>query len=80
MDITIAQLQEIFRSALDEPVEIDLDSTRDNLEAWDSINHLNLIVELEDELKVSFSKDEIENLYTVRQLVEMLKKKLKKES
>jgi acyl carrier protein len=75
MDITIVQLQEIFRSALDEPVELSLDSDRDNLEAWDSINHLNLIVELEDKLKVSFSKEEIENLYSVKQLVEILKTK-----
>jgi acyl carrier protein len=75
MDITIVQLQEIFRSALDEPVEISLDSNRDNLEARDSINHLNLIVELEDSLKVSFSKGEIENLYSVKQLIEILKRK-----
>lgn len=75
MNITISELQEIFRSALDEPVDISTDTKRDDLEAWDSINHLNLIVELEDKLKISFTKDEIEHLDSVKQLLEIIEKK-----
>ena len=75
MNITINELQEIFRSALDEPVTISRETKRDDLEAWDSINHLNLIVELEDKLKVSFTKDEIEKLDSVDELITILEKK-----
>ncbi len=75
MNITIEALQEIFRSALDEPVVITEDTKKDDIEEWDSINHLNLIVELEDKLKISFSKEEIEKMDSVSKLIEILKKK-----
>ena len=75
MNITISELQEIFRSALDEPVNITEETKRDDLEEWDSINHLNLIVELEDKLKISFTKDEIEHLDSVKQLMDIIAKK-----
>ena len=75
MNISISQLQEIFQSALDEPVTITPDTKRDDVEAWDSINHLNLIVELEDKLKISFTKEEIEHLDSVQQLIDIIEKK-----
>ena len=75
MEVSLAKLQEIFRSALDEPVELTMDTDRNSLESWDSINHLNLIVELEDQLKVSLTKDEIEHLDSVSQILKILKDK-----
>lgn len=75
MNITIATLQEIFQSALDEPVVITEATRKDDLEEWDSINHLNLIVELEDKLQVSFTKEEIEELDSVQKLIDILKNK-----
>lgn len=75
MTITIPELEEIFRSALDEPVTLTMDTKRDDIESWDSINHLNLIVELEDKLNISFTKEEIEKLNSVKQLVDILQTK-----
>ena len=75
MNITLTQLKEIFQSALDEPVEINPETTRDDIEAWDSINHLNLIVELEDKLNISFTKEEIEKFNSVKELLDILAKK-----
>lgn len=75
MKISINELQEIFRSALDEPVVITEETKRDDLEEWDSINHLNLIVELEDKLKISFTKEEIEKLNSVHELISILARK-----
>ena len=75
MQIELDQLKKIFESAFSEPVDITLNTTKDEVEQWDSMNHLNLIVELEDQLKVRFSKEEIETLYSVQQLINILKSK-----
>jgi acyl carrier protein len=72
MTISLAQLQEIFQSAFNEDVDLLPTSSKDTLEAWDSINHLQLIVELEDRLGVSFTKEEIEQLDSVPKLTAML--------
>ena len=55
---------------------ISLDSTPDTVEAWDSINHLNLVMALEQEFGVQFEPEEIEQLLSVRLTLEMLEKKL----
>lgn len=72
MTISLAQLQEIFRNAFNEDIELHADSSKDTLDAWDSINHLQLIVELEDSLAISFTKEEIEQLDSVPRLVAIL--------
>ncbi|MDF2380613.1 acyl carrier protein [Nostoc ellipsosporum NOK] len=72
MTISLAQLQEIFRSAFNEDIELQPDSSKDTLDAWDSINHLQLIVELEDRLSISFTKEEIEQLDSVPKLTAIL--------
>jgi acyl carrier protein len=75
MELTIEKLQDIFRSAFSSEVEINLETTKDNLPEWDSINHLNLIVELEDSLNIQFQPDEIEKMKSVKVLLELIQKK-----
>ena len=75
MGITIEKLQDIFRNAFSSEVEINLETTKDNLPDWDSINHLNLIVELEDSLNIHFQPDEIESMKSVKVLLELIQKK-----
>ncbi len=72
MQIELSDLQKIFKTAFEEEVEISIQTMRDDVDQWDSINHLNLIVELEDSLKISFTKEEIENLDSVKQLLQIL--------
>jgi acyl carrier protein len=38
---------------------INNDSSPDNIENWDSLKHMNLIVALEDEFEIEFSDEEI---------------------
>lgn len=77
MGITIEQLQDSFKIAFSSTVEINLETTKDNLPEWDSINHLNLIVELEDSLNIQFQADEIEAMKSVKVLLELIQKKSK---
>jgi acyl carrier protein len=41
---------------------IDNDSSPDNIENWDSLKHMNLIVALEEEFDIEFDDNDIENL------------------
>ena len=75
MAITIDQLQDIFRSAFSSDVSINSETSKDNLPEWDSINHLNLIVEVEDRLNIQFTPEEIEAMKSVEILLDLIQKK-----
>ena len=75
MAITIEQLQEIFRNAFSSDVSINSETSKENLPEWDSINHLNLIVELEDQLNFQFTPEEIEAIKSVNILLDLIQKK-----
>ena len=45
-------------------------------EKWDSMAHLNLIVELEAEFGVSFEPEEIGGMQSYNDIINLLKKKL----
>jgi acyl carrier protein len=52
-------LKEVMASVLKiELEEINEDSSPDNIEAWDSLKHLLLVIALEDKFGVSFTEEE----------------------
>ncbi len=54
------KLKKIFSEVFEIKIsEINDDSSADNVKKWDSLNHTNLILSLEDEFKISFTADEI---------------------
>jgi acyl carrier protein len=72
MEISLKQLSEIFSSAFEEKVELNMDSSKENLEQWDSLKHLHLILELEEQLNVRFNTEEIEQMTSVNKIVYVL--------
>ncbi len=75
MKIDIKDLQEIFSKAFGQNVYINENTKREDLIEWDSINQLNLVIELEYFYNISLTKSEIEKLNSVRFLIELLEKK-----
>ena len=59
-----------------ETEEISLNTSQDNCENWNSLRHLNLVSELEDEFGVEFEPEEIAEMHSVNNIIEMIKKKL----
>lgn len=55
---------------------IDETCSQATCEKWDSMMHLNLIVELEAEFGVSFEPEEIGAMQSYKKIVEVLKTKL----
>lgn len=50
-------------------------SSPENVENWDSLGHLNLIVALEDEFEVKFTDDEISEMLNFKLIEVILKEK-----
>ena len=75
MDTKLKKLSEIFSIAFDVDIEINEYTSKENEILWDSINHLNLIVELESSLNITFTSEEIETLDSVGKLIFILNNK-----
>jgi len=56
--------------------DVDMKLTSDNIETWDSLKHMNLVLALEDEFGVEFSDDEIVVLSNYSSILSILKKKI----
>jgi acyl carrier protein len=55
---------------------IEPSSSPDTIEGWDSLQHLNLTLALEQEFGVQFTPEEIEQLLSVELIADLLDEKL----
>lgn len=58
------------------PSEIRPESSPENLEAWDSVQHLNLVLALEQEFGVPFDPEDIDQMKTVGAISALVQRKL----
>ncbi len=73
-----ANVQEIFRDIFDDQDLVIVDSTNsDNIDDWDSLNHINLVVAIEKEFKIKFDFNELAGLKDVGAMVDLIIGKLK---
>jgi acyl carrier protein len=57
------RVQEVFRSVFSDPsIELRDDMTAEDIEGWDSLAHINLIVALERGLGINFATAEISRM------------------
>ncbi|HXV19657.1 MAG TPA: acyl carrier protein [Desulfuromonadales bacterium] len=76
---TLEQLTPIFREVFDdEGITLTRQTTADDIDAWDSLSHMNLIVAVELRFKVKFALGELQALKNVGDLSDLVDKKLKK--
>lgn len=76
---TLELLTPIFRQVFDDDgIVLTRETTADDIDAWDSLSHMNLVVAVEMIFKVRFALGELQTLKNVGHLVDMIDKKLKK--
>lgn len=75
---TTERLQEVFRDVFDDDeIVITKDTTADDIESWDSLTHVQLIVAVEKEFSVKFSTVEVMKLKNVGEFIELIDKKVR---
>jgi acyl carrier protein len=71
-----AGLNEIFRQVLDDGnIVLSPEMTADDVEGWDSMNHIFIVVEIEKRFGVKFQAAEMEELKNVGELAALARKK-----
>jgi acyl carrier protein len=76
---TLEQLTPIFREVFDDDgIVLNRKTTADDIDAWDSLSHMNLIIAVELKFRVKFALGELQSLKNVGDLVDLVDKKLKK--
>lgn len=73
----LQQLNEIFRNEFDnDDINVSFDSTAKDVEEWDSLSHVQLIVAIEKHFKIRFASREIQSWQNVGQMIETISSKL----
>jgi acyl carrier protein len=71
------QLTNVFHEVFeDQSIVPTPDMKAADVEEWDSLNHINLIVAIEARFKIKFKTAELESLRDVGHLVDIIEKKL----
>jgi len=69
----LAEVQDIFRDVLDnEEIELTNETVADDIDEWDSLSHIQLIVAIEKHFKVKFTSKEILSWKNVGEMVDAL--------
>ena len=72
----IARLTEIFEDVLDlDDLELTPELTANDVEEWDSLSHVRLVVSIEKEFGIKFTNAEIEGLANVGQMISLIETK-----
>ena len=78
MDNIVAEkLTRTFRFVFDDPdLELKRSTSANEVEGWDSITYINLIVAIESEFRIRFTTAEITALKNVGELADLIGRKL----
>ena len=71
--IAFCDVQQIMADVFGVEMEdINIDSTPDTIESWDSLRLLNLVLALEQEFKLEIAPDQLQHLMSVRKILQAL--------
>ncbi len=67
------RLNEVFRDVFDDPrININEFTTSDDIEDWDSLEHINLIEAVEHEFKMRFKMREVSGMNNVGEMADII--------
>lgn len=66
-------LNGVFQDVFDdESIEVNEDTTSDDIEDWDSLEHINLIAAVEQEFGVKFNMGQVVSMKNVGEMVDII--------
>lgn len=73
-----ARLNEVFRNMFDDDsIVLNDNTTSDDIEDWDSLEHINLLVSVEQEFNIKFNMNEVTNMKNVGEMVDIIISRMK---
>lgn len=76
MDIK-QELTGVFQTVFeDDEIELSRETTANDIEGWDSLSHVTMLMAVEDHFDVEFAQWEVMNLPDVGALMDLVEKKL----
>lgn len=72
-EIVYERINKVFRDVFDdESILVEDQTTADDIEDWDSLEHINLIVALEEEFGMKFAMNEVTGMANVGEAVDII--------
>ena len=76
-ETTLSEVAEIFKDILDnDKLVITATSSAMDVDEWDSLSHIHIVVALEKKYKIKFTTVEMKNMKNVGDLVQIIESKL----
>lgn len=73
-----SKLNDVFRDVFDdEDITVCEETSSSDIEDWDSLNHINLVVAVEKEFGVKFSMGETQKMKNVGEMVNIIIERMK---
>jgi len=73
----ISQIQPIFQQVFNNSeISLSRETTAQDVEGWDSLNHIRLIISLEMELGITFDSNEVAELTNVGDLIDYIESQI----
>ena len=77
--ITLESLEPLFRTVFDDPaITLTRSTTANDIEEWDSLSHMNLVIAVELTYKIKFALGELQILKNVGDMLDLINKKSSK--
>jgi acyl carrier protein len=75
----LAEVGDIIRDVLDpldeKHLQVNAETTADQIDGWDSFNHISIVVAIEQHFGIKFKTAEVESLQKVGELVSLIDRK-----
>jgi len=73
---TIEEITPVFREVFDDDgINLTTSTTADDVEEWDSLTHMNLVIALELKFKIKFALGELQTLKNVGEMLDLINRK-----
>ena len=71
------RLNDVFRDVFDDDtIEVDDLTTADDIDDWDSLEHINLVAAVEEEFGIKFKMGEVSTMKDVGEMVDIILEKI----
>jgi acyl carrier protein len=73
MDDRLGRLNQVFQAVFDDDeLQITRNTTAKDIEGWDSVMHVSLVVNVEKAFSIKFRSSEIASLHNVGELIDLI--------